>query len=430
MGQQVAEALEALRGLGTPGELCLRSRHGYGPASPPRVNAHIHLPPNFSAFGSVEQAVGLAAEQGIGVLGISNYYDYEVYGDFVRCARQRGIFPLFGTEIICMDDTLRDAGTKINDPGNPGKIYFCGKGITRFDDMTPEAARLINRIRRNDAKRMALMVQQMERVFAEWGLATGIDEAAVVDLIVRRHGSDRNTVWLQERHISQAFQEALFQKVDPEARIDRLQSILGNESKARGPEDHVAVQNDIRSHLMKAGKPAFVEETFISFEDARRLIIELGGIPCYPTLADGTSPICPFEQSPGELIAALKARNIHAAEFIPIRNEIEVLRRYVTAMREAGLAITAGTEHNTLDLVPFDPFCRDGDVPDDVRAIFWEGACVVAAHQFLTLHGECGFVDEEGNPNPDDASAEERIRRFARVGAAVIQRYYESQAPR
>ncbi len=65
-------------------------------------------------------------------------------------------------------------------------------------------------------------------------------------------------------------------------------------------------------------------------------------------------------------------------------------------MREAGLAITAGTEHNTLDLIPFDPFCKDGDVPDDLRAVFWEGACVVAGHQFLTLHGECGFVDGEG----------------------------------
>ena len=29
------------------------------------ANAHIHLPPNFSAFDSVEQAVSLAAEQGL-----------------------------------------------------------------------------------------------------------------------------------------------------------------------------------------------------------------------------------------------------------------------------------------------------------------------------------------------------------------------------
>ena len=44
--------------------------------------------------------------------------------------------------------------------------------------------------------------------------------------------------------------------------------------------------------LMKAGKPAFVEERFLSFEDAHRLIRELGGIPSYPPLADSASPIC------------------------------------------------------------------------------------------------------------------------------------------
>jgi len=425
MGRQVAEALDALRKLGTPDEMRALAGQGYGPQSPPPVNTHVHLPPNFSAFESVQQAVDLASEQGIGALGVSNYYDYEVYGDFVDRAREKGIFPLFGLEIICMDDALLDAGIKINDPGNPGKIYIGGKGITRFDEMTPEAARLLDVIRRNDSMRMAQMVERMEQIFADRGLKTGIGEEAVVDMIVRRHGSDRDTVYLQERHASQAFQEALFEKVTPEQRIERLNAVLGAETKAKDPKDFVAMQNDIRSHLMKAGKPAFVEETFISFDDANRLTLELGGIPCYPTLADGASPICQFEESPDALIAEIDRRNIHAAEWIPIRNTADVLREYVVKMRAAGLAITAGTEHNTLDLIQFDPFCTDGDVPDDIRAIFWEGACVVAGHQFLTLHGECGFVDGEGNPNPSFASADERIKAFAKIGAAVMQRYYE-----
>lgn len=426
MGRQVALALDALRDLGTPGEMGALAQKDYGPRPAPRVNAHIHLPPNFSAFQSVDEAVNLAAEQGIGALGVSNYYDYQVYGDFVDRARRKGIFPLFGIEIICMDDALRRAGIKINDPGNPGKFYLCGKGITRFDEMTPEAARLIDLIRRNDSTRMAEMVDEMERLFTERGLKTGIDENAVVEMIVRRHGSDRSTVYLQERHISQAFQEALFEKVEREERIERLSTILGAETKAEDPDDFVTIQNDIRSHLMKAGKPAFVEETFISFDDAYRLILELGGVPSYAAVADGASPISQFEQSPDKLIAAIKERNIHAVEWVPPRNTIGVLRDYVIKMRKAGLAITAGTEHNTLELIRFDPFCKDGDVPDDIRAVFWEGACMVAGHQFLTLHGECGFVDGEGRPNPDYASADERIKSFAKIGAAVIQRYYRA----
>ncbi len=426
MGQQVSNALVALRELGAPDEIRALTVDRYGPATPPRVNAHIHLPPNFSAFENVQQAVSLAKTQNIGVLGVSNYYDFEVYGDFVERARASGIFPLFGLEIICMQNDLRSRGVKVNDPGNPGKTYICGKGITCFDEMTAEAARLIDVIRQNDSRRMVSMIDSMREIFAAHGLETDIDAKAVIEMIVRRHGSPRETVYLQERHISQAFQESLFEKVAPEGRIECLNAILGTETKAKDTGDYVAMQNDIRSCLMKAGKPAFVEEAFVSFSEAHRLILELGGIPCYPTLADGVTPICDYEDNIDELIGKIKANKVYAAELIPIRNQVAVTREYVTRMRNAGLAVTAGTEHNTLDLIQMEPFCKDGDVPKAIREIFWEGACVVAAHQFLTLNGEAGFVDGDGCPNADYASDDQRIKAFAKIGAAVMHKYYGS----
>src|SRR5438105_3305002 len=119
------------RELGSPETLAVKASEGYMPKARPRVNAHIHLPPNFSAFETVAQAVGLAEEQHVRVLGASNYYDYTVYVDFAAQASAKGIFPLFGLEIIALLEDLADAGIKINDPGNPGKMYLCGKGISR-----------------------------------------------------------------------------------------------------------------------------------------------------------------------------------------------------------------------------------------------------------------------------------------------------------
>lgn len=58
-------------------------------------NSHIHLPPNFSAFETIEQAVYLAAKQGIRILGASNYYDFSVYQQFTTKAQEKGIFPLY-----------------------------------------------------------------------------------------------------------------------------------------------------------------------------------------------------------------------------------------------------------------------------------------------------------------------------------------------
>jgi hypothetical protein len=422
--------LDAFRSLGTPEELEARAATQHGPASPLKANAHVHVPPNFSAFDSVRQAVTLASGQEVRVLGLSNYYDFTVYTDFSELCRQHAIFPLYGLEIIGLLDDLKSAGLLINDPGNPGRMYLCGKGISCFDPMTAEAGRLMQETRRNDNARMKDMVDRIEGVFAKHCLATGLDDAAIIERIKRRYGVRRESVCLQERHVAQAFQEAFFQRVDPARRHELLCTVFNAPSKAN-PEDPIAVQQEIRSQLMKVGKPAFVPEVFLDFEQANRLILELEGIPCYPTLADGAAPICPFEDPPEKLIQELKRRGIHCAELIPIRNQPAVLERYVSAFRQAGLIVTAGTEHNTFDLLPMEPACVGGQpIPEPIRRIFWEGTCVVAAHQFLALHGRTGYVDRSGNLNDAFSDHEHRIEHFRKIGAAVIASYMEqNKAP-
>ncbi|GAH50374.1 unnamed protein product, partial [marine sediment metagenome] len=216
--------------------------------------------------------------------------------------------------------------------------------------------------------------------------------------------------------------------VPPEQRSVKLAEMYGLGPQA-APDDAIRTQGEIRTHLLKAGKPAFVTESFLSFAETYELIVELGAIPCYPTLADGTDPICEYEHPPEKLIENLRSRNVHMAEYIPIRNTPEVLERYVRAVRGAGIAVVAGTEHNTLDLLALEPACVGGaPVPAGLKDIFLEGACIVAAHEFLVLHGECGFVDPHGDPNGEYDGAEERIAAFAALGAAVIQRYHDMSA--
>ena len=426
MTTAISEFTKLMRDLGDPDTL----RTGGGPAIRPRSNAHVHLPPNFSAFETARQAVELADAQGVGILGASNYYDYSVYGELAERATARGIFPLFGLEIIALVEGLVRDGVKVNDPGNPGKYYLCGKGITRFDPMPEEARALLQVIRDADSARMAAVADRLARVFAGAGLETGLDAEAIKDRIVARHGSPRATVYLQERHVAQAFQEVLFDKIAEGERAAFLQRVYGVLPKAKA-DDAVGTQNEIRSQLLKSGKPAYVPETFVDFDHAHHLVLALGGIPCYPTLADGATPITEYEASPDALIADLLARGIVCAEFVPNRNTPAVLSRYVHAMRRAGLFVTAGTEHNTLDLLPLAPTCLGGAaIPEDVQDIFWEGACVLVAHQYLTLLGQPGFVDGAGLPDPSYPSADTRIEAYRALGAAVLARYEEEKIQR
>src|ERR1041384_5443501 len=101
--------LGILRSIGGPEELRAAASTGAGL----RVmanNAHLHLPPNFSAFTTVQQAMELADAQGCRIVGASNYYDYYVYGSFAQHARNHNVYPLFGLEVICMIDDLRALG--------------------------------------------------------------------------------------------------------------------------------------------------------------------------------------------------------------------------------------------------------------------------------------------------------------------------------
>lgn len=425
-------ALNMITAVGSVDELRQLASAGSASTAPPKVNSHIHLPPNFSAFDTVQQAIDLATGQHVHVLGVSNYYDYQVYSDFASLAQGRAIFPLFGLETICMQAGLRDAGHRVNDPGNPGKTYFCGKGIVHLTDLPPAAQSLLDTIRKNDSTRMADMTALAAKVLAERGLATGLDHEAVIDMVAQRHNCPRDRVYLQERHICMALQRVLFEKVPADERLARLETLLGAPSKATSPDDEVTIQNELRSHLLKAGKPAFVDEAFLDFDQARELILGMGGIPVYPTLADGVDPICEFEATPKVLIDNLHKLGVVSAEFIPIRNSAAVLSSYVKAMRAAGLVVTAGTEHNTLDLLPIEPTCVGGEpMPEDVKAIFWEGACVVAAHQFLKAQGEAGFVDAQGQPTcePGVEARDAHIKQFAALGAAVIARYFDQHTP-
>lgn len=386
----------------------------------PIVNTHLHVPPNFSAFETAEDAVRIAAAEGVAAIGTSNYFDFNVYRQFASAAAEAGVVPLFGMEIITLTDDLPDGGMLINDPTNLNRMYLCGKALSRIDAPVPSAARRMAAIRASSDDRIRRMTGLMATTWVEAGLACELTERGIAEAVAQRCGVPLDWVSLQERHVAQAFQEILFREVPEVDRPAALARVFGR-TASFGAADPVAVQDAIRSNLMKAGRPAFVPEAAVSFDDAYRLILDLGGIPCYPILADGASPICPFED-PAELLAErLLGRGIYCAELIPVRNRGEVVDRYVAVLRGAGIVLTAGTEHNTRRMIPIEPTALGGEpLSDSAREAFWEGTCIVAAHQALTAAGRPGYVDGEGRLTGASSDRATRIRELTMIGAEII----------
>ena len=384
------------------------------------MNTHVHLPPNFSAFQAVGQALDMAAGAELQVLGASNYYDFSVYERFAESARAKGVFPLFGLEIISLVAELKRASIKINDPDNPGRMYLCGKAITDFAPTSGEAQRLIQAIRDADSARIEMMTERVNALMQHNGVHVSVTTEALRASLPRCYEVPVRSVFLQERHVAKAFQESLFAQFAGTERASTLTRLLGVECAA--PDDPVTVQNQLRARLMKAGKPAYVEESVLDVGIAYALVLLLGGVPCYPILADGASPVCQFEDPVDDLVEALAGRRIWCAEIIPGRNTAPVVDRYATTLRGAGIIVLGGTEHNTPELVPITPECKGGvPVSERVAQLFWEGACVLAAHQYLSARGKTGYVDAQGNLCPGFKTQEERIGALAGLGATVIE---------
>lgn len=379
-----------------------------------RTNLHIHLPPNFGSIASVADAIAKAQAEEIAVLGASNYYDHTIYAEFGRAAVQARIAPVFGIEILTMNDELRAAGILINDPQNPGKGYLCGKGLTCFDQISPAAFVLWNKIREGDKQRMVDMLAKVNQIELLPRHRIQLHYDAIAQAIATEKQTPAATVFLQERHIAQALQQAIFTTIPADGRAAFLQQLYQVKTPVE-TQNIVAMQEAIRSYLLKQGRGAFVDEQFVNPAEAIELILGLGGYVSRPILIDGAPQILPGEGTPAELTANTLAQQIGAVEFIPNRNDLKVLTEYVRTLRAEAIVVGAGTEHNTAIWIPLLPDCRKTPLSAELTEIFWEGACVAIAHQYLCAKGKAGF-----RFLPERAAREEQLQAMARLGAQVI----------
>jgi hypothetical protein len=207
-----------------------------------------------------------------------------------------------------------------------------------------------------------------------------------------------------------------------EQRKEVLKNIFGGRVPMANMNNHAELEDEIRSILLKAGGAAFVKEdpkAFIEIDEVIAIILGAGGIPCYPALLDDKNgELTGYEENWDVLHENLQQRHISCIELVPIRNDYKIVKQFVSFFRKKGYVITFGTEHNTPALTPLRVDTR-GDVPFDyeLRKTAYEGACVIAAHQYLRSKGKEGFINAEGKAKADEEYA------FVELGAAVIDRF-------
>lgn len=380
--------------------------------SVPSVNGHFHTPYSFSAFKNIEQAFTLAEAEGVQVLGINDFYTTDGYDEFAALAVKYKIFPLFNIEFMALQKDLQEAGVRVNDPANPGRTYLSGKGLSHPFKLTGEPKKLLQRIQQESNVQTSQMIDKLNELLAE----INADFSFTFEEMKARYAKNM----LRERHIAKAIRIAIDEKFSSEEEKKAFYSRLfsGKEVKS-ALKDVAALENEIRGNLLKAGGRAFVPEdpkAFLSLEQVIGIIIKAGGIPCYPVLLDDAKGnFTDYERSMKSLCDTLISKGIYSIELIPGRNTYSVLKDFVTYFRARHIMVTFGTEHNTPQLDPMKVTCSGGvELDAELERIGYEGACIIAAHQYLAARGEDGYLDAEGGAKM------KKYDEFATLGNAVI----------
>lgn len=361
----------------------------------PKVNAHLHTPYSFSAFNNIEDALDRATKEGVAVVGINDFYTTQGYKEWAEGCAKRKLYPLFNIELIGLNEKDQQASLKVNDPANPGRTYISGKGLKHPHHLDEPFATMLSGVLSESNKQVLSMCEKLNNHLAENNCGFVLD----IDWI--RNNLTKGMI--RERHIAKALRIKIFDYCnnDLECVHNTLKTIFEGSDPKANLKDYVALENEIRSRLLKSGGVAFVPETsnaFLPVQDICNIIIAAGGIPTYPFLSDDANGSYTDFEGNLELVAQeLTDRGFHSVEFISTRNDMKLLEKYASYLHNQGFVVTLGSEHNTPAMEPIELFARNGEpLSDELMKINYEGACVIAAHQHLMQQGLEGYIDDKG----------------------------------
>ncbi len=379
---------------------------------PLKVNAHLHTPHSFSSFCCVEEAVLQAKKEGVKVLGINDFFTFDGYDAWSYQTIKNKLFPLFNVEFIGLDEEKKNKGQRVNDPANPGRTYLSGKGLAYPVVWPKDDRKTIRHILGKNNDQVRQMLEKVNAILKKNRFPFSLSFEAVKAEFAKEQ--------VRERHLARAIRDLAVKKFpmveDQKAFYEKL---FGGKELSSDITNEAAVENEIRSKLLKAGGAAFVEEdpsTFLDTKAIHDIIINAGGIPTYPFLADDAKGnYTDFEGDLSAAMADLKERGFYSAEFIPTRNDHDRMKKYVMELVKNGFVVTFGTEHNAPGKQPIEVFAGNSTpLDDDLLRINYEGACIIAAHQYLFDRDGEGVLDAKG------VFKQNKRDKFAELGDRLI----------
>ena len=381
------------------------------------VNMHIHTHFSFNALGlSPSALVKEAVARGLYAAAICDFDVLDGLEEFYAAADAASFRAAAGLETRVFFSEY--ANDEINSPGEPGVYYFMGMGFGRVPGADSPAGKSLAQLRRRASQRNQALVERINQAYPEMAVDYTSD---VLPLTPSGNAT--------ERHIVSAYilKVRAAAKDDPEFERTTWGKALGlpQDKLAAVLRDEVALQNTIRSKLMKAGGVGYVQPDYATFpplETVIAMILDAGAIPMAAWL-DGLSS---GERDMATQLECLRAKGVAALNIVPDRSwniadperrrvKVERLYDVVRVANRMQLPINVGTELNSFG----QPFVDDFE-SEALRPLwpdFMRGANIMIAQARLARFAGVSYCDPAAQSalGTDTAARNDCFERIGRL---------------
>ncbi len=216
------------------------------------VNGHFHTPYSFSAFRDLRQVFDMAKEEQVKVLGINDFYTMAGYEEFHDLAVDYKLFPLFNIEFMGLLKDEQKNGIRVNDPTNPGRTYFSGKGLDFPVSLEGSSLKKLENVRAESLNQTRKMVELASRHLQTVDPDLTLDYDDILDNYTKG--------MVRERHIARVIRIKLFASyTSDEERKKILKKLYGGKETAVNINNAAALEGEIRNNLLKVGRCGFCE---------------------------------------------------------------------------------------------------------------------------------------------------------------------------
>ncbi|MBN1759412.1 MAG: hypothetical protein JW863_13880 [Chitinispirillaceae bacterium] len=376
-------------------------------------NMHVQTPHSFSVYSSVDDLVRSAADQTIAVLGINDGLSVDGFKEFDSSCRSRHIYPLYNIALPIRCSFEHHHTVRHHQSAEEHLCRLVGTALRFPPLLNSDSRNLLASLWKASQDNIWKLIDIINTVLIQHEMSRMLDYGTI------RSTYAKSSVYPQ--HVVLALYDFLLARdTESDASEPLLRVLFGQIGFNSDPAERQSVCVAILRNLLEQApySSVFISgEPVIHLLQAKQVILQAGGIPCFHCSFNDTDEWMKESEGPELLSRLLSSKGIHAVEFNPGETTIDLLQTFMRYLYHHDFCVCIGTGSTGWPDSPLVPVTADGKkLDDDLLAMGYEGACVLAAHQEMHYRNRRGFLDESGKRLiPPD-----QMKQFVTLGDEVI----------